>query len=374
MQWSRRTGIRAALVALVAVVALGASFWAYSSASTDYPYRSAIRFAGVAMTGNGAGWAVGEIGGKPNTLLMRAEAGRWTILPKPEGLDDMATLQAVAMTSPHDGWLLAQTPLWKHDRYNTFIPGSVLLRYQNGQWRIASQSIPHELWALTMRTADDGWAVGSDGAIIHWNGADWTPTPLLPDTHSSDPFLEAVAAPTANEAWAAGLGGAMFRWDGSAWRAVDLPAQLAAHALLPVDPHLLSPNLTGLTMTGPGQGWAVGAAQTLDGQAVGEILQCSAGQWRIAQILPGVVPHAIAASLRAGGWMVGDNGVILRLQGDQWRQQNSPTRDPLTSVSIAPDGQTWAVGWVGRLLREQQGSWSLVGAVAWSQAASANYS
>lgn len=72
--------------------------------------------------------------------------------------------------------------------------------------------------------------------------------------------------------------------------------------------------------------------------------------------------------------MVGDNGVILRLQGDQWRQQNSPTRDPLTSVSIAPDGQTWAVGWVGRLLREQHDSWSLVGAVAWSQAASANYS
>lgn len=374
MRWSSRWRY-AALVALVVVVALGGAFWAYSNLRTDYHLRSAIELDGVAMTGGGAGWAVGGIGGKPNTILMRADAGRWTILPKPVGLDDMATLQAVAMTSPDDGWLIAQSPLWKHDRYNTFIPGSVLLRFHDGQWRIASPSIPHQLWALTLRTADDGWAVGSDGAIVHWNGVAWSQTPLPAIRYFSDPYLEAVAAPSASEAWAAGLGG-MLRWDGATWSAVDLATQLAVNTYppTPLDYGLLQPTIDGLAMTAPGQGWAVGAGHTPDGHAIGEMLECSHGQWRIAQTFPGVVLHAIALDSHGGGWAVGDNGIILRLQGGQWRQQNSPTSDPLRSVNIAPDGQTWAVGLAGRLLRLQNGSWSLVGDVTWSQAASDSYS
>jgi hypothetical protein len=358
------------------VVVVGVALWAYSAtASGAYPLRTAIQLDGVAMTGGGAGWAVGNIGGKPNTLLMRADAGRWTILPKPAGLDDMATLQAVAMDSPQDGWLIAQTPLWKHDRYHTFIPGSTLLRYHDAHWRIASQNIPHQLWALTLRTASDGWAVGSDGVVIHWDGAQWQATPLPIDPHNpGGPYLDTIAAPAAGDAWATGMLGAMFHWDGSAWRAIDLPSQLAAHAPQPVDLALLRPTITGLAMTAPRQGWAVGSAQSSNGQATGEILQCSFGQWRIAQILPGVVPHAVALSARGDGWMVGDNGVILRLKGGQWQRQDSPTRDPLRSLSIAPDGQAWAVGWVGRLLRERQGAWSLVGDVTWSRAASAERS
>jgi hypothetical protein len=304
---------------------------------------------------------------------MRADAGRWTILPEPAGLDALATLQAVAMTSPQDGWLLAQIPIWKHDRYNTFIPGSVLLRYRGGQWRIASQSVPHQLWALTMRTADDGWAVGSDGAIVHWNGAAWSQTLVTADPHSSPPFLYAIAAPSASEAWVAGLG-SMLRWDGATWQAVDLATQLAAGSPQPVDVGLLTPRITGLAMTAPGQGWAVAAAQNQNGQDIGEILVCHAGQWRIAQTLPGVVPHALALDTHGGGWAVGHNGVILRLQAGRWSQVASPTSDPLLSVSIAPDGQAWAAGWAGRLLSEQNGSWSLDGDVTWSQAASATFS
>jgi len=376
MRWIRRLGMRAALIALAAVVALGGLLWGFSNLRTDYHLRSAIELDGVAMTGGGAGWAVGGIGGKPNTILMRADAGRWIILPKPAGLDDMATLQAVAMASPDDGWLIAQNPLWKHDRYNTYIPGSALLRYHDGQWRIASPDVPHQLWALTMRTADDGWAVGSDGAIIHWNGVAWSQTLVSADPHSSPPFLYAIAAPSASEAWAAGMDGAMLRWDGSTWRAVDLATQLTANTFpsTPLDYGLLKPTIDGLAMTAPGQGWAAGAGHTPDGHAVGEILVCSNGQWRIAQTFPGVVLHAIALDTHGGGWAVGDKGVILRLQGGQWRQQDSPTRDPLRSVSIAPDGQTWAVGLAGRLLHLQHGAWNLVGDVTWSQAASASYS
>ncbi|HEX5571411.1 MAG TPA: hypothetical protein VFX31_08495 [Ktedonobacterales bacterium] len=64
-----------ALVVLL-VVALGASYWAYINFRDEYPYRSAIQLDSVAMTGGGAGWAVGEIGGKPNTLDARR---RWPL-------------------------------------------------------------------------------------------------------------------------------------------------------------------------------------------------------------------------------------------------------------------------------------------------------
>lgn len=375
MRWGSRSGRRVALLGLVFAVICGAAYWTYTDLRVNYPHRAAIQLESVAMTGNGGGWAVGAIAGRPTTLLMRADAGRWTILPKPTGLDDLATLQAVAMDSPEDGWLIAQNPFPKHDRNSSFTLGSVLLRYHDGQWRIASQTIPHQLWALTLRTASDGWAVGSDGSIIHWDGAQWSPTPLAPDSRfSGSLYLDAIAAPSATEAWAAGMGGVMLRWDGSTWRAVDLPAQLAAHSLQSVR-DLLTLSISGLAMTAPGQGWAVGASQTADGQTMGVILQCSSGQWRIAQTLPGVQPLSIALSPRGDdGWIVGENGAILRLQSGEWRRQASPTHDPLNSVSIAPDGQTWAVGRAGRLLREQRGAWSLVGDVTWSQAASASYS
>ena len=364
------------MLALTAVVIAALALWAYSALPrANYPLRTAIQLEGVAMTSGDAGWAVGGIGGKPNTILMRANAGRWIILPKPDGLDNMTTLQAVAMTSPDDGWMIAQTPLWKHDRYNTFIPGAVLLRYHNGQWRIASQNIAHQLWALTMRTPADGWAVGSDGAILHWDVAQWSQTPLPADLSASGgPYLQAIAAPSASEAWAAGLSGALLRWNGVAWQDVNLPDELAANSLQPTDAGLLRPRIYGLAFTAPGQGWAVGSAQTQSGQSVGEMLVCNNGRWRIAQLLPGVLPDAIALGPHGAGWSVGDNGVILRLQQGQWRQQASPTHAPLRSVSIAPDGQAWAVGWNGRLLREQQGSWILVGDVTWSQAASASHS
>src|SRR5258708_7953686 len=55
------------------------------------------------MVSADAGWAVGNISGTPNALLMHYLHGRWTILPKPAGLDPSSEFGAVSMVSASDG-------------------------------------------------------------------------------------------------------------------------------------------------------------------------------------------------------------------------------------------------------------------------------
>jgi hypothetical protein len=76
------------------------------------------------------------------------------------------------------------------------------------------------LQGATLRTAADGWAVGSEfapagaatppGVVYHFNGTSWSPvsTPTVP-TATTD-GLTAVSASSATDAWAVGLFHAPF--------------------------------------------------------------------------------------------------------------------------------------------------------------------
>ncbi len=60
------------------------------------------------------------------------------------------------------------------------------------------------------------------------------------------------------------------------------------------------------------------------------------------------------------GWAVGDKGVILALQENQWRKITSPTDRRINQVAVSDDGSTGiAVGEGGQILFVYQGEWSL---------------
>jgi hypothetical protein len=71
---------------------------------------------------------------------------------------------------------------------------------------------------------DDGWAVGSNGIILHWDGSDWTafegPRPKYYFTSLYD-----VQMLASDNVWAVGELGYVAHWDGEKWHDVSLPTE-----------------------------------------------------------------------------------------------------------------------------------------------------
>jgi len=68
------------------------------------------------------------------------------------------------------------------------------------------------LYSVFMVNASDGWAVGSDGTIIRWNGTNWS-TWASPTTRR----LLSVFMVDTSDGWAVGYEGTIIRWIGTEW-------------------------------------------------------------------------------------------------------------------------------------------------------------
>jgi photosystem II stability/assembly factor-like uncharacterized protein len=42
-----------------------------------------------------------------------------------------------------------------------------------GNWNLVSSPVSANLRSIAMTSANDGWAVGDSGIILHWNGSVW---------------------------------------------------------------------------------------------------------------------------------------------------------------------------------------------------------
>ena len=69
-----------------------------------------------------------------------------------------------------------------------------------------------------MVNATDGWAVGSDGKIIHWNGTMWNFA-----TSQTTAHLLSVCMVNATDGWAVGYYGEIVRWNGTDWIIPEFP-------------------------------------------------------------------------------------------------------------------------------------------------------
>src|SRR5258708_35212131 len=82
----------------------------------------------------------------------------------------------------------------------------------------------HGSLALWGSAADDVWAVGDAGAILHWNGHPWTGTSGQPKVNYA-----AIWGRRANDVWVAGSldfrEATVLHWDGATWSDTHCPAQ-----------------------------------------------------------------------------------------------------------------------------------------------------
>ncbi len=234
-----------------------------------------------------------------------------------------AVLNAVAVTSPGDGWAAGA--------------GGAIVATTDGGATWASQSSPvtTALNAITFADAQNGWAAGAGGAIVATTdgGATWG-SQSSPVTTA----LNAIAFADAQDGWAVGAAGHIVATTdgGASW------ASQNSHS---------SADLAGAAFANADDGCAVGAGgvilATTDGGAT----------WTAP---PSPVTSALSAIAFADaddGWAVGAAGHIVATTdgGASWASQNSHSSADLAGVAFAGSDDGWAVGAGGVILATTDG-------------------
>jgi hypothetical protein len=150
--------------------------------------------------------------------------------------------------------------------------------------------VPHgyALSGAHFRAPDDGWAVGEDGYIQHWDGSRWTPVAsgtLTP--------LRGVHAASATDVWAVGTGGTVLR-------------STAGGAFAPVSSGTTR-DLAAVWASEPSDVWVVGAA--------GTVRRNRGSGFQGVDVATTKALKGVWASGPSDVWMVGQSGTLRRYDG-----------------------------------------------------------
>jgi hypothetical protein len=229
----------------------------------------------------------------------------------------------------------------------------------------------NDAWAAGYRVRDEGGVVAARTLVLHWNGADWLPSPSLEvagvagsrDAPSGS-FFTGIGGSSATDLWAVGgryvdgrLRPLVQRFDGTRWSAAGVPDPVG-------DPQRVFDSYLGaVAAAGPSDAWAVGFDRA-DGEAEGSplALHWDGREWQVTPIprVPGCERprglHDVTAEPRGTAWLVGacedpdghPRAFVLTWDSNQWRVALSAERTgaftELASVAATGDGEVWAVG------------------------------
>ena len=165
--------------------------------------------------------------------------------------------------------------------------------------------------------ANDVWAVGDSGTIVHWNGTAWSIV-----ASGTTKNLHGVWGSVANDVWAVGAGGTILRWNGSAW------SQVA------------SPTTNGLTDI-----WGFGA-DVVYVAAGDKVLRWTGSQWlSVLSGLPGTVYEDVWGSSASDLWVLnGADRNFARFNGTSWSSVSAGVANPLFAVWGTGASDIWAIG------------------------------
>jgi hypothetical protein len=261
---------------------------------------------------------------------------------------------AVRMISASDGWAVSRRPV-SFGRFDPHVGGPAgdgLFRWDGRAWRFFQPLIErvHALWA---GAANDVWAVGQNGLVMHWDGARWS---KLSERLAGD--LHAVWGRSRDDVWISGCADNFHHWNGVAWSPVPSPVPTGDAGICP----------------------ALWGASAIDVSAIGQdqFLRWDGTEWRYEPnpLKGGDTPlapngHVTALwSATAGGdlWAVGweEGGIgfdgwplVLRRHAGHWTKSPAPrTEGQLRGLWGDGDDDIWAVGSKGLILHWNGNSWS----------------
>jgi hypothetical protein len=248
-------------------------------------------------------WALTE-----NALIWRWNGQGWSNVPNPTG----EPLFAIAVVSANAIWAA----------------GTARMVYWDGRsWSLVSDYRRPGINAIAMLSPGEGWAVGTEyypsGNAWRWNGLTWT------KVYTSSSALRGVDVLSGIDGWAVGDNGLIVHWDGTNWAPVSSP---------------VTTTLTGVSMVAPDDVWVVGHGWDYGNDGV--ILHWDGNIWtQAACCLTGARLDDVDMLSATDGWIVGWFGTTLHFNGTYWLPVYGLSEgDYLHGVDMLSTTDGWAVG------------------------------
>jgi hypothetical protein len=244
----------------------------------------------------------------------------------------------------------------------------------SGPWCVESLGTPtstfmNGLWA---DRADDVWVAGaaaaassaptanSTGAIFHWDGCTWTPSPLPAAT----PGLFAIWGAAANDIWAVGNHGTAVHWNGSAWSNAPVGADLSLTSVSGTSGSDVwttwgfhwngnawtrvasGAQLVDVSAVAPNDAWATGG-QPMRSQ-IANVAHWDGTTWTTTPLLNTAVTGLSVFGIWGGpgvAWAVGEGEMIWHFTNGAWTQIRPGSGSSQGLVDVMQSGaDVYAVG------------------------------
>lgn len=327
-----------------------------------------------ARTGNRCGTTTGiDLCGQTRSVNCGAACGSWAL--RNAGINPKHSLQGI--------WGASETDLWAVGYEISTVPERGVLYHSDGTnpWvEVALPAGTRWLWSIRGRAANDVWATGNGGTIVHYDGNGWSTASFGGD------FLHDSFAWSATNAFAVGQAGRILRFDGTTWTPMPNPGPG-----LGKDWHsvwVFSANdawvagADGLTAHFDGSIWTPiqspvtvalqdlwGTGTTLFATGVGStMLRFGNGGWSVTRPTGVADPKefAVAGNAVNNVWAAGNGSSSYHFDGSTWTRDDAPKNPNVlkcgaTNVEpcavalhgtwVAPSGALWVAGWDGYVAR-----------------------
>ncbi len=317
------------------------------------------------------GWAVGyrtDIGTNNGGAVWHYDGTSWQLVDLQSRMGQLFRLDAGA------GWIVGSNAVLRYDS-------------QKKQWLsdlTTSENLPttyvndidglseNDLWLVGSFYNDDPSMLGVNG-IFHFTNGTW-------QTVITDTYLNTIGMVSADEGWATGGGGTIMHYQQGQWTRYDSCQSpvITSGVCFP------NVNFSDLTILPSGDIWAVGGAWSAVGEATeprqksNEIEASAASaifyydktakEWKQASSNFTGWLNSVSFTADKDGWTVG-SGTILRYDG-LWKessdllQPKAPTALDLTDVNMISGTEGWAIanGWDSgtQILKYDSKSWKIL--------------
>jgi hypothetical protein len=167
---------------------------------------------GIAMLSASEGWTLGRAEDDSTDVALHYKDGQWTATR----LSTKVRPTSVQMLSPTNGWAVGQYGL---------------LHYRDGKWGKVSAPVFKPLRQIALLSATSGWAVGSDSqygsndpVLMYYTGSGWANRPveikpwLLTESNHG---LNAISMLSPTDGWAVGDDGTMLHYQDKEWQSYN---------------------------------------------------------------------------------------------------------------------------------------------------------
>ncbi len=270
---------------------------------------------GICLINKKLGWACGN-----NGQMLKWDGDTWSKVDT--GLAKNENLMAVVFADEHEGWAMGTH--------------GVILHYNNGTWNLDNSPTQELLYSAVVTPSRNVWAVGSNGAILTYNGISWGMVTAVSQSGGSSVTVTddiyGVGLYGQNNGWAVGNRGLILGFDGQKWT-----------------PYTASPTterLNSVSVINEVQAWIVGA--------FGTILRYNGTTWtKIANAFSGFDLYQVHMKSDDDGWGIGQDGTIIYYDGSRWISHQKPEGKPsLNAIAFYKD-EGFMVGQNGAILRFQ---------------------